>query len=85
LNAPVPAFAAPFPSMIEPAQSTVTVRENVAILDLRSRSKIVNPNRQSQSSIPIANPQSSIQIRSRHPAIRNRFYCFPRFPALARS
>jgi hypothetical protein len=35
VNAPVPAFADPFPSMIEPAQSTVTVRENVAISQLR--------------------------------------------------
>src|SRR6478609_9848409 len=32
VNAPVPAFATPFPSIIGPDQSTVTVRENVAIL-----------------------------------------------------
>ena len=35
VNAPVPAFADPLPSMIDPAQSTVTVRENVAIRYLR--------------------------------------------------
>jgi hypothetical protein len=29
VNAPVPAFAVPLPSMIVPCQSTVTVRENV--------------------------------------------------------
>jgi hypothetical protein len=31
LNAPLPAFAVPFPSMIDPDQSTSTCRENVAI------------------------------------------------------
>jgi hypothetical protein len=35
VNAPVPAFTAPFPSMIGPAQSTVTVREKFAMLYLR--------------------------------------------------
>ena len=33
VNAPVPALATPFPSMIEPAQSTVTDLENVAIVE----------------------------------------------------
>jgi hypothetical protein len=32
VNAPVPAFTDPFPSMIDPAQSIVAVRENVAIV-----------------------------------------------------
>ena len=36
VNAPLPAFACPLPSMIEPAQSTSHVRENIAILSLLS-------------------------------------------------
>ena len=40
VNAPVPAFAIPFPSIIDPDQSTVTVLENVAILYLRFVSTI---------------------------------------------
>ena len=31
-NAPVPAFASPDPSISEPVQSTVALRENVAIV-----------------------------------------------------
>src|SRR4051812_32242706 len=42
VNAPEPAFASPLPSMIEPAQSTVTVRENVAILISLSKCENVN-------------------------------------------
>jgi hypothetical protein len=34
VNAPVPAFADPLPSITEPAQSTVTDLENVAISQL---------------------------------------------------
>jgi hypothetical protein len=34
LNAPLPAFTVPLPSMIGPTQSTVTLRENVAILEI---------------------------------------------------
>src|SRR5260370_8974370 len=36
LKAPLPAFAVPLPSMIEPSQFTVTLRENVAIHNLLS-------------------------------------------------
>src|SRR5258708_32455397 len=36
LKAPLPAFAVPLPSMIEPSQFTVTLRENVAIQNLLS-------------------------------------------------
>src|SRR4029450_10464748 len=36
LNAPLPAFAVPLPSIIGPSQFTVTLRENVAIKRLRS-------------------------------------------------
>ena len=36
VNAPLPAFACPLPSMIEPVQSTVTLRENTAIIDYLS-------------------------------------------------
>ena len=36
LKAPLPAFAVPLPSMIEPSQFTVTLRENVAIYLLLS-------------------------------------------------
>src|SRR5688572_16161314 len=59
LNAPVAAFAMPFPSMTGPDQSTVTDLEKVAIDVLNPQSQIHNPsiaNRQS----PIANRQSPI-------------------------
>jgi hypothetical protein len=43
VKAPEPALAVPFPSITDPAQSTVTVRENVAISPVSNLAEPVNP------------------------------------------